>query len=65
MVAIEEWHKADSIGGPDQDLGNGYSSRQELLGRTALPKSHRVHTQGIVTRTPSTPYLFEIIFPGC
>lgn len=29
MVAIEEWHKADSIGGPDQDLGNGYSSRQE------------------------------------
>lgn len=64
-VAMEEWHKADSIGDPHQDLGNGYSSRQEQLGRATPPKSHRAHTQGVITRTPVTPYLFEIIFPGC
>lgn len=64
IVAMEEWHEADSMGDSDRDLGNGYLSRQEYLGRSTPPKSQRVHThtQGIITRTPTIPCLFGIIF---
>lgn len=29
IVVMEEWYKADSMGDPDRELGNGYLSRQE------------------------------------